>query len=308
MTVCIAAICEGGTRIIGASDRMLTAEDMIEFEPPQTKIWALTSSIIVMASADTCVLTEILKNVELEVKARISSEPEQWWRVRDIAELYSRRYQEFHFTRAENVILKPLGLNRESFINAQRTMDPKFVHSVGRKLADFKLPGVSAIFVGIDNDGPQLRSEHHLLYPHIYSANGSELTCQDTIAFAAIGVGAWHAESQFMSARHTRQCNFPETLLLTYSAKKCAEVAPGVGKWTDMFSIGPGLGASTYIEPHLVNGLERIYQRTRKEMERVNKRAEKKAKRYIEEITRSPKQGQQTAKGKLRRPLSSCAD
>jgi len=298
VTVCVAAICESGTRIIGASDRMLTAGDMIEFEPPQSKIWAVTSSIIVMASADTSIQTEILKNVELEVKARILSEPSKWWRVRDVAELYSHHYGEIRLKRAENLILKPLGLNRDSFIARQQEMEPEFVNQVATNLKDFKLPGISAIFAGIDNDGPQSNIDDQLVYSHIYSANGSEITCQDTIAFAAIGIGGWHAEFQFMFTRHTRQRKFPETLLLTYSAKKYAEVAPGVGKYTDMFSIGPGLGVSAYLEPHIIDGFERIYQNNRKEIERVNKRAEKKAKEYVEEITRSTTQKLQTADAK----------
>ena len=37
VTVCVAAICEGNSYLIGASDRMLTTSD-IEFEPQQSKI------------------------------------------------------------------------------------------------------------------------------------------------------------------------------------------------------------------------------------------------------------------------------
>ena len=277
---------------------MLTAGDMIEFEPPQSKIWALTSSIIAMASADTGIQTEILKNVDVEVKARILSEPSKWWRVRDVAELYNHHYSEIKLKRAENVILKPLGLNRDSFIARQQEMEPEFVNKVATDLADFKLSRVSAIFAGIDNDGPQSKIDDQLVYSHIYSANGSEITCQDTIAFAAIGIGGWHAESQFMFARHTRQRKFPETLLLAYSAKKYAEVAPGVGKYTDMFSIGPGLGVSAYLEPHIINGLEHLYQKNRKEIDKLTKRAERTAKEYIEQIARSTTQKPQTADAK----------
>ena len=60
--------------------------------------------------------------------------------------------------------------------------------------------------------------------------NGARVACYDMIGFAAIGIGGWHAQSRFMFAKHTRRSPQPETLLLTYSAKKQAEVAPGVGK------------------------------------------------------------------------------
>ena len=69
MTVCIAAICDEGTMVAGASDRMITAAD-IEFEPPQPKIWPLTNSIIAMYSGDTSFLTEVLQGVERDVRTR----------------------------------------------------------------------------------------------------------------------------------------------------------------------------------------------------------------------------------------------
>jgi hypothetical protein len=42
-----------------------------------------------------------------------------------------------------------------------------------------------------------------------------------------------------MLAGHSPFSSSPETLLLTYLAKKRSEIAPGVGKGTDMFIIGP---------------------------------------------------------------------
>jgi hypothetical protein len=44
-------------------------------------------------------------------------------------------------------------------------------------------------------------------------------------------------------------------------SKKRAEVAPGVGKATDMVSVGPGLGSLIKIHEHVIHKLEDEYRR-----------------------------------------------
>ena len=95
VTVCVTAMCNGNT-IIGASDRMLTAGD-IQFEPQQTKIFPLTTSIAVMLAGDSSMQAEVLQCVQSDVNKRIDSEPQKWWNVSDIAELYSQHYNKVRF-------------------------------------------------------------------------------------------------------------------------------------------------------------------------------------------------------------------
>src|ERR1700735_2877590 len=79
LTVCVAAICEDNI-ILGASDRMVTAGD-VEFEPPQTKVTFLTSSIAVMIAGDASLQLEIMYEVRNEVQARVEAAPSNWWQV-----------------------------------------------------------------------------------------------------------------------------------------------------------------------------------------------------------------------------------
>jgi hypothetical protein len=44
--------------VMGMSDRMLTAGD-VQFQPPSSKIWALTNSITMMAAGDIGTQSEI---------------------------------------------------------------------------------------------------------------------------------------------------------------------------------------------------------------------------------------------------------
>ena len=73
MTVCVAAIC-GDSSIVGASDRMITAGD-VEFEPPQTKLWNVSSSIAVMIAGDASLQMEILYALRDQVNLAIQTTP-----------------------------------------------------------------------------------------------------------------------------------------------------------------------------------------------------------------------------------------
>ena len=85
-----------------------------------------------------------------------------------------------------------------------------------------------------------------------------------------------------------------ETLLLTYSAKKHSEVAPGVGSGTDMFFIS-GMGAYIQVGSHVLSKMEEIYQDSRQKIYTVGLEAEEKAKHYVEEITAASVAKEQTA-------------
>lgn len=271
VTVCVTAMCNGNT-IIGASDRMLTAGD-IQFEPQQTKIFPLTTSIAVMLAGDSSMQAEVLQCVQSDVNKRIDSEPQKWWNVSDIAELYSQHYNKVRFKKAERAILAPLGLDGDTFIARQREMEPSLVRQITEELINFDTPFTSTIFAGIDSGGP-----------HIYVANCSNITCQDNVGFASIGVGVWHASSQLMFSGHTRLKPFPETLLTVYSAKKRAEVAPGVGEATDMFVVGPSLGSYTVIGEHVLSRLAKIYADEQKRERKASINAREKVNQYVDEI------------------------
>jgi hypothetical protein len=291
VTVCVAAMF-GGNAIIGASDRMLTSGD-IQFEPQQQKIINLTSSIAIMVAGDSSMQAEIIQNVQADVSKRIEAEPQNWWNVKDVAELYSYYYDIARFTRAEKQILTPLGLNGNTFISRQKEMDTELIRQLSTELKYFVPPSIAAIFAGVDNSGA-----------HIYLSNNGNLTCQDLVGFAAIGIGSWHANSQMMFAGHTKWKPLPETLLLVYSAKKRAEVAPGVGEATDMFMVGAQLGSYFVIHDDVLKELKKIYIDEQARERRAANKANESVTRYLdrkakatastEQATVSPDSGGET--------------
>lgn len=281
MTVCVAALCDGFT-ILGASDRMLTAGD-VQFEPQQSKLWAMTSSIVAMVAGDSAFQTEILQDVEAIVRKRIEAYPDEWLTVRFVASVYVDVYNRARLRRAEISVLAPLGLDHNSFIGRQHEISPELARQLAAGLLNFEPPSVACIFAGVDTTGGG----------HLYVTSNADLRCHDSVGFASVGAGRWHSQSHFMFGRHTRSRPFSETLLRTYSAKKRAEVAPGVGMGTDMFLIS-GLGKYTPIAPHVLDNLEKIYQTKRRREERAEKIAEEQAEKYVEEITEAATRKDQT--------------
>jgi hypothetical protein len=269
----VAAICAEGI-IFGASDRMLTAGD-VEFEPESQKIYSITNSIALMIAGESSLQMEIYSELYAYAGQKIRESPTEWLPIRDVANEYFRIYQRIKSDQAQARILSPLGLTRDTFVQRQSQLAPSVATELTREILNFDMPVIQAIITGIDNLGA-----------HIYVVTNSEVLCQDAIGFASIGVGFWHANSQFMFAGHHRSSPLPETLLLTYAAKKRAEVAPGVGEGTDMFAMGPNPGSFSMIFPHIVVSLDGIYKDTREKTTEVIAKSNKRANEYVEQLIR----------------------
>lgn len=280
MTVCIAAICEMHV-IMCAADRMLTTTD-VEFEPSMPKIRPLTTSIIIMTAGDSAVHAELQQAVAEVVFKRINEEPDNWWSIRDVAALYAKAYTSAKLNRAEGAILAPLGLNRDTFIARQHLMASEVAVSITKEMLNIDIPYISAIVSGIDKTGA-----------HIYIVRNEEVSCQDSVGFASIGIGSRHAESQFMFARHTRHSTAADTLLRVFSAKKRSEVAPGVGEDTDMYVIGPRIGTGVPLREEIVKDIDKIYQEFVDKEKEIQADAQESVSQYVAELERRTVQQKQ---------------
>lgn len=292
MTVCVAALC--AESVIGISDRMITAGD-IQYEPQQSKAVRLTSSIVAMYSGDTSIQTEVLNEVLRRVTELIDLDPSVWVKVRDAARIYSECFQAARRLRAERDILGPIGLNCESFLAHMNNMGSDVVQKLIRELAEYRfVEPHSALIVGVDADGFQSPGQPTITYGHIYLAIDAEMTCQDRVGFAAIGIGASHAESQFMFAGYNKSWTFPKALLLAHAAKKRAEASPGVGKATDMFSIGPALGSYSQIYDHVLKELDDNYKQRQAKMRQAEIKSEKRMMAFDKQFSKTgrPQQSQ----------------
>jgi hypothetical protein len=258
VTCCIATIAHNGT-IFAAADRMVTSGD-IEYEPASTvpgwnpKIISISNSIFAMIADDIALQTEIIaKHLIPTTNAKITENPKEWLSVSYVVDSYVRAYQIVRRNAAESRILFPLGMTYKSFAD-QSKFSPEFIDKLSKRLTEFSLPVSGAtIIAGIDLDALQRPQ------PHIWVIYEDHAMCLDRIGFAAIGSGARHAESYLMQVGHGRTAPLNEALISTYIAKKQSEVAPGVGRETDMCFVGPAPGTFDALNPHIMSKMQGIY-------------------------------------------------
>lgn len=279
LTVCVAAICEGNTTVIGACDRMVSA-GAIEYEPERYKIVQISKLVAAMTAGDAAAQVEVFARVFAELRNRFPDTHDPALEVQDVVEMYRYYLAALRRRRAEIHFLEPLGLTLKSFMETQQDMAPAVVEELRLNLTNFYGPQAGAIFAGIDSTGPHL---------FIVRSNGGapEVTCCDSIGFAAIGSGSTHANSTFMLARHTAWSEGPDALLLTFSAKRRSEIAPGVGQATDMFLISADT-PYLKIADELVQRLEAIDQTILDAMEQGQENAKKEIRGMLKELENTP--------------------
>jgi len=240
MTVCVAAIFNDGG-IIGITDKMLSTDDMT-FEPKGTskKIFCLSKGINAMNAGHVGIQAEIMEALQSSFKVELDAAAS--YTVKGWVDLYVECYNRLKRDRVKDSVFAPYKLDENSFLVRQREFSDIFTRELMDQVARFHLPETATIIAGVD------ASTGHL-EPHIYCIKRgyyeNAIECCDAVGYAAIGTGARHVEAQFMQAKFTRHFSLPKALFLAYLAKKRSEIAPGVGKESDLFLIGPPLGVNT---------------------------------------------------------------
>jgi len=226
MTVCIAAMAEGGKKVVLASDRMITASFPIpyEFETDDVpKVYRLDRATIAMSAGNALSAYEIIERA----KAQIASQ--QISKVEQIAETVRRSYQDCRRGRAVEQLLEPRGLTLESYYNIQQKLVLGVVQDVESKLTSFNLK-VELILAGCEEKG-----ECHIF---TISHPGVSLL-HDAVGYVSIGSGAPHVMYYFMGSEYKKGLPVERVEEMVREAKKKSEVAPGVGKQTELIIIPP---------------------------------------------------------------------
>src|SRR6266567_5235948 len=111
MTICIAAICVAGKKVVVAADRMVTIPPPLnlEFEPPLSKIEKVTNSCVALASGVLPFADDIINNVKATASGQSPA-------VRDICERFRKAYSDYRDMRfEEQVISAQLGSDFKAF-------------------------------------------------------------------------------------------------------------------------------------------------------------------------------------------------
>ena len=269
MTICIAAICrygyqfdektnvpiDSGAVIITASDRMMTAEKYgIEYEPFQMKRARLSHSVEVLVADDIVIHSELVGRASREIGSN-SKLP-----VKEVADTYAKHFRDIKSEQAEQLYLSPLRLDMERFIANQRSMNPEIAMELSNNILNYRLDA-EALIVGVEGNSA-----------HIYHMDSTGIiSCHDDIGFAAIGIGTMHSNSLFMANSYGNIFLYYNAFPLVYAAKRRAEIAPGVGKWTDMTVITRD--GVFYIEQDRIQILRQTYDAYEKDLAELQKKA-----------------------------------
>jgi hypothetical protein len=250
MTVCVATLCElGGDKgpcIVGASDRMLTIGNE-GYQPPVTKVVPFLDFAAIMFAGSAELHAETINAIDHAARV----DPTQYGTVMEVVELYRSVYSSACRRRAEQEVLRPVGLDLASFLDRKRDLRPAVVEELTERLLAFRIPqelDVHAIIAGVDATGG-----------HLWSVQQGDAYCYDRVGFVAIGSGDFHARSQLMVAEYTPHHPLSSALMLTYAAKRRAEITPYVGTHSDVFMIGRAHGGFVSLRTEAVEVLDMHY-------------------------------------------------
>lgn len=245
MTVCIAAMCEGGKAIVVASDRMITAGSPmnIEFEHDRKKIDILGDRFIAMSAGDALIGTNIIEIVECQIKKNPAVE------ISIVGEYLKESYTTIRIKAIEEQLLRPINYSFSTFqSDGQKQIPLQIYAQLIQAIQTFNL-GVEFIIAGMIGDNGRIGFVH----------NPGILKWYDRLGFHAIGSGGIHAIMTLIG--HSVSSNIEATIYKVYTAKKNAEIAPGVGNLTDIKIITKD------------GGIKDINEKTFDELDRIHKEA-----------------------------------
>jgi 20S proteasome alpha/beta subunit len=202
------------------ADRKITSGD-IEYEPSQQKIAFITPRALITVAGDLAAHSEAIRRTLEQLRQRSEIQPY------DLAAVYGQSIQSIRQKQAEDKHLSPLGLNLDMFLSQQREYSDWFVERITNQMQGFVGPDVEALVAASDGLDVHIFHVDHL----------GTISNMSDLGFAAIGIGAWHARSRLMQSGYSNTANFARAVTETFAAKKSAEIAPGVGKFTDAYAL-----------------------------------------------------------------------
>lgn len=228
MTVCIGALCENGASVVVAADRMVTFGPPmnLQAEPPTLrKIFNAGRSCVLLFSGAVSDGEELVSNVLAKLGGNVNHQ------VYQIAEWAKACYSELKTKRVDENILRPLlDASFETFRTlVGQSSSSQLLQQVLGMIMQHNLQ-LDVLIAGTDATGGHL----------FVATHPGQLLSVNMVGFAAIGSGALHAAIRLSLGQHTAASSLEEAVFNVHEAKKSSEVAPGVGKFTDMAIVRNG--------------------------------------------------------------------
>jgi hypothetical protein len=185
------------------------------------KLAHMTPHVMTLVAGDFSLHSQVIVDARKLLQNSPDKTPE------NVARLYGRSIQNLKQRQAEDLYLAPLGMNSDTFIAQQKDMSDNFIDRITNQLQSYQGDDVEALVMGSDGENA-----------HLYTVDTRGIAhYMNDIGFAAIGSGAWHAKSRLMQGGYVNTANLAQALASTYAAKRTADVAPGVGRYTDIWLV-----------------------------------------------------------------------
>ena len=235
MTVCIAAKADDGKALILAADQMTTMMNVVTETENATKILKLKENLYLLTAGGEFSAREMYKLASRNLKGTTT--------VEEAVPVVQRAFAKVKLDEAEAQFLAPRGLTISDFIDKQQSLNKDIAAMIDSQMINYAQPnngnGVMLLLAGINPDGEAKIYEFDP--PGIYGEHA---------AFAAIGSGGTHTTNSLLARRYSANQPEAEAVYLVFEAKKHSEVAPGVGRNTDMYLITKK-GEKVYTEAEL---------------------------------------------------------
>lgn len=225
MTVCVAAIADGGKKLVLAADNMLTMGigGSIQYQSENVdhkKVVKLNDNVYALFAGALHVMSPLVNFAKDNIKN--NTPPLK------VAEKIREELQRFALQKIEEEILKPAGLSWDIYRNKQKDLNPEIVQDMHRRITSFGLD-VNIIIAGYDAQAQQ---------PYIAEVSGSGVLIDRTLeGFYTNGSGGQLARFSLILSNYSQSADLPRVETLVKKAVADAQRAPGVGTLGDFIVI-----------------------------------------------------------------------
>lgn len=212
MTIVLVSIADNGKSIVMAADRMLTIQDMTyQYEHDSAK-WTQLGDYAIGYAGITVFANDIISNKYHTNKP-----------IKELVKEIANYYKEYRLAIFNTVLLESIGLNIKVFNSNPQKFPPFLQERIYGELSNFKL-GIELIICGFDQESAKI---YEIGEYGLYST-------AHAIGYAAIGIGQTHVMNHYIVNGYRFDRSLNEAIYFAFQAKKCAEIASGVGKQTDI--------------------------------------------------------------------------
>lgn len=250
MTVCLGALCAdtdgtGPRAVVVASDRMITLGGLTEFEHDVPKVAAISDKIVALMAGDAVRGSRLMRELRRGIPAGPST-------VEQVANVAAMMYARHRQQQLDTELFIPRGITMQQYYGSMQQMLPQLVGAIDQYMLGFNY-GTDFLLAGVDDGGA-----------HLFSLGnpGGAASDLEMVGFHAIGSGFLHALQSMIGFAHTPHRTLQETVFAVFASKRRAEVAPGVGKETDMLIVQSS--GITHLDAPVLAQLEALFQQTQR--------------------------------------------